>query len=85
MSGGDGMDSTLKYMLLDACGLLWPRPIVPGAQAAASRSPGASNAYPLLRAPGLVWPEAWVSLQVEEGGGTIRQVVKSCFPAPIVG
>jgi hypothetical protein len=34
-----------------ARGLLWPRPIIPGAQAAASQSPDAGNAYLLLRAP----------------------------------
>jgi hypothetical protein len=28
-SGGDGTDSALEYMLSTACGLLWPRPIVP--------------------------------------------------------
>jgi hypothetical protein len=76
---------TLKYMLSGACGLLWPRPILSGTQATASRSPEASNTYPLLRAPGHVWPEARVSSWVEEGGGTVREVVKSCLPVPIVG
>jgi hypothetical protein len=30
-SGGDEMDSTLEYILSDACGFLWLRPFVPGA------------------------------------------------------
>jgi hypothetical protein len=79
------MDSTLEYMLSGARGLLWPHPFIPGAQATASRSPEAGNTYPLLRAPGHVWPEAWVSPRVEEAGRTVRQVVKSCLPMPIVG
>jgi hypothetical protein len=33
----------------------------------------------------LVCPEAQVPPWVKEGGGTVRQVVKSCLPAPIVG
>jgi hypothetical protein len=84
-SGGDGMDSALEYMLSHARGLLWPRPIIPGTQVTASQSLGAGNTYPLLRAPGRVWPEAWVSPQIEEGGGTVRQVAKSCLLTPIVG
>jgi hypothetical protein len=36
MSGGDGMDSTLEYMLSGVCGFLWSRPIVPRAQVIAS-------------------------------------------------
>jgi hypothetical protein len=71
----------LEYILLGACGLLWLRPVVPGVQAATSQRPRAGNTYPLLRAPGHVWPEA----RVEEGGRTVRQVAKSCLPAPIVG
>jgi hypothetical protein len=51
MLGGDGMDSALEYVPPGARGLLWPRPIIPGAQATASRSPGTGNAYPSLRAP----------------------------------
>jgi hypothetical protein len=51
MSGGDGIDLTLEYMLSGARGLQWSRPIIPGSQDATSRSPGAGNAYPLLRAP----------------------------------
>jgi hypothetical protein len=43
------MNSALKYMLSDARGLLWPRPIVLGAQVNASRSPEAC----LPRGPGL--------------------------------
>jgi hypothetical protein len=31
MSGGDGMDSTLKYMLSGVHELMWPHPVVPGA------------------------------------------------------
>jgi hypothetical protein len=84
-SGGDGMNSTLEYMLSSACGLQWPHPIVPGAQAVASQSLGTSNAYPLLRAPKRVWPEVWVSPRVEEGGRTVIHVAKSCLPVPIVG
>jgi hypothetical protein len=84
-SGDDGIDLALEYLLSGACGLLWPRPIVPGAQVTASQSPMAGNTYPLLRAPGHVLLEARVSPQVEEGGGTVRQVVKSYLPAPIVG
>jgi hypothetical protein len=30
------MDSALEYILSGVCGLMWPRPIVPGTQAAAS-------------------------------------------------
>jgi hypothetical protein len=35
-SGSDEMDSTLEYMLSGVPGFLWPRSVVPGAQAAAS-------------------------------------------------
>jgi hypothetical protein len=48
-------------------------------------APGAGNVYPLLRAPRHFWPEARVSPQLKEGGGMVRQVAKSCMPAPIVG
>jgi hypothetical protein len=75
----------VEYMLSGSCGLMWPRPIVPDAQAAASRIPRAGNAYLLLRGPGHVWPEARVMPRVEERGGTVRQVVKSSLPTPIVG
>jgi hypothetical protein len=60
-------------------------PRVPGAQVTAYQSPEAGNAYLLLRAPRHVWPKAWVSPRVKEGGGMVRQVVKSCLPAPIIG
>jgi hypothetical protein len=60
MSDDDGIYLTLEYKLSGAHGLLWPRPVVPGTQAAASRSPGDRNAYLLLRALGLVCPEARV-------------------------
>jgi hypothetical protein len=76
MLGGDGMGLALEYMLSVERGLLWPRSIVPSAQAAASRSLRAINAYPLLRAPERVWQEVRVSPWVEEQGGTVRQVVK---------
>jgi hypothetical protein len=79
------MDSTLKYMLSGARGLLWPRPVVPSTQVTGSRSPWAGNAYPLLRALRHVWLEAWVLRRVEEGGSTVIQVVKSYLSAPIVG
>jgi hypothetical protein len=36
MSGGDGMDSKLEYMLSGASGILWPCPVVTGAQVTAS-------------------------------------------------
>jgi hypothetical protein len=75
---------TLEYMLSGARGLQWSCPIIPGSQDATSRSPGAGNAYPLLRAPRHVWPETRVLPRVEEGGGTVRQVVKSCLPMPNV-
>jgi hypothetical protein len=84
-SGGDGMYSTLEYMLSGAHGLLWPRLIIPGIKAAASPSLRAGNAYSLLGALGYVWPEARVSPRVKEGGGMVRQVVKSCLPAPMIG
>jgi hypothetical protein len=35
-SGSDGMDSALEYILSGVRGLLWPRPVMPGAQATAS-------------------------------------------------
>jgi hypothetical protein len=38
MSSGDGMDSTLKYILSDVCGFLLLHPFVPDTTAA-SRSP----------------------------------------------
>jgi hypothetical protein len=38
----------------------------------------------LLRAPERVWPKAWVSPRVKEGGEMVRQVAKSYLPAPIV-
>jgi hypothetical protein len=79
------MDSALEYMLSGVHELLWPRPIVPGAQAAASRSPVAGNAYPLLRDHGCVWLEARVLPRVEEGGRTVRQTVKSCLSTHIIG
>jgi hypothetical protein len=47
--------------------------------------PWVSNAYLLMRVVGRVWLEAWVSLRVEEGVRMVRQVAKSCMPAPIVG
>jgi hypothetical protein len=78
------MDSSLEYMPSGARGLLWPCLIVPGAQATASRSLETDNAYPLLRAPERVWPEARVSPQVKEGGGMIRLVAKSYLLAPII-
>jgi hypothetical protein len=31
MSGGDGMDSVLEYMLPNVCGLRWPCSIMTGA------------------------------------------------------
>jgi hypothetical protein len=54
MSGdGDGMDSTLEYILSDACGFLLLCPFMP--------RPRAGNVYPLRGAPGHVWPGAQVS------------------------
>jgi hypothetical protein len=79
------MNSALEYMLSGARGLLWPRPIVPGTQTAASQSPRTGNAYPLLRTPGRVWPKARVSPRVEEGGGTVKHMVKFCLHVPIIG
>jgi hypothetical protein len=66
------MDSALEYILSHACGLLWPCPVVPSAQAATSQRPGVDNAYSLLRAPERVWLEAQVSPRVEEGGKMLR-------------
>jgi hypothetical protein len=51
---------TLECILPHARELLWPRPVMPGAQATASQSPRASNDYPLLCALGHVWLEARV-------------------------
>jgi hypothetical protein len=51
MSGGGGIDSALEYMLSSTRGLLWLHPVVIGAQAAASRSLGDGNTYPLVEAP----------------------------------
>jgi hypothetical protein len=54
MSGdGDGMDSTLEYILSDVCGFLLLCPFMP--------RPRAGNVYPLRGAPGHVWPGAQVS------------------------
>jgi hypothetical protein len=72
-------------MLSSARGLLWPRPVVLGVQAATSRGPGAGNAYPLVEALGRIWLVDQVLPRVKEGGGTVRQVVKSYLPVPIVG
>jgi hypothetical protein len=79
------MDSALEYILSGVHGPLWPCLIVSGAQAAASRSPGASDAYSFLIAPRACFTRGSVLIPVEEEGGTVRHVVKSCLPAPIVG
>jgi hypothetical protein len=52
--GGNGMDSTLKYMMSGAHGLMWPCLVVPGARATASQSP---RPIMLIRC----WGQAFVS------------------------
>jgi hypothetical protein len=54
MLGGDGMDSTLEYILLDACEFLLLRPFVPDAYDRRFPGPGASDVYPLRGTPGHV-------------------------------
>jgi hypothetical protein len=85
MSGSDETYSALEYMLSSACGLLWPCPVVLGVQAATSRGLGAGNAYSLVEALGHIWSVARVLPRVKEGGGTVRQMVKSYLSVPIVG
>jgi hypothetical protein len=51
MSGGDGTDSVLKYMLSDVCGLLRLRPVVPGSSGRRLLRPMVSNAYPFAGNP----------------------------------
>jgi hypothetical protein len=45
----------------------------------------AGSAYPLLKAPRRAWSEAQALPWVKEGGGSDRQVVKSCPFVPTVG
>jgi hypothetical protein len=85
MSGGDGMDSALEYMLSGVHGLLWPRPIILGTQTAPSCTPGVSNAYLFLRALGMFGQRPGSHPRSRREAGWFRQVVKSCLPAPIIG
>jgi hypothetical protein len=52
MSGGDGNDSTLKYILSDAHGFLQLCPFIPGALGRRLLSPGVGNSYPFV---GSLW------------------------------
>jgi hypothetical protein len=54
MSGGDGMDSTLEYVLSDAHEFLLLRPFMPATEDCRFPRPRASDVYPLRRAPGHV-------------------------------
>jgi hypothetical protein len=51
MSGSDGMDYVLEYILSDALGFLRLHPLVPGAYGHRFLRPEAGNAYPLWVAP----------------------------------
>jgi hypothetical protein len=72
MSGDDGMDSTLEYILSDTCGFLLLHPFVSG------------DVYPLWGAPRHVWPRARVSTpdhwERREGqiGGEIPSACTNC-------
>jgi hypothetical protein len=48
MSGGDGTNSVLKYILSDVRGLLRLRPFVPGSYDRHFPRPGVGNAYPFV-------------------------------------
>jgi hypothetical protein len=48
VSGSDGMDLVLEYILLDACGLLRLHPFVPGSYGRCFPRPGVGNAYPFV-------------------------------------
>jgi hypothetical protein len=68
------MDSTLEYILLDACEFLLLRPFVPDAyDCRCGVPPGTFDRGP----ESLPW--------VIDRGGRGRQVVKSCLPVLIVG
>jgi hypothetical protein len=88
MSDDNAMDSTLEYILTDACGFLLLCPSMPSAKGHRFLRPGVGEAYPLWEPPP---PETIdrgprsLTLQVDERGRTGRQVVKSHLPTLIIG
>jgi hypothetical protein len=85
MSGGDGMDSTLEYILSDACGFLLLCPFVPGDQGRCSPRPGVGDAFCCGKPPSTFDQGPRSLPQVNERCERGRQVVKSHLPMLIIG
>jgi hypothetical protein len=81
VSGGDGMNSVLEYILSDKHWLLRLRPFVPGSYGYRFRRPGVGNAYPFEGSPRGAGFSPWV----DGRGWMVSQVVKFWLSELIVG
>jgi hypothetical protein len=72
MSGSNGKDSTLEYILSDACGFLCLHPYVPGAKGHRFLWPRAGDAYLFVGALGMFHRGPESLPRVDERGRRVR-------------